>query len=99
MGLEGTVESLSNTVLGGSYRIQVEAKPDGLERALGGVAGVVRVTTERPGLYHVEAQHDCRGDVARRVVESGGHLLGLRFERSSLDDVYQRYFQEVGGEA
>jgi ABC-2 type transport system ATP-binding protein len=96
MGLEGTVESLSDKVLGGSYRIRIEAKPNGLEAALARVAGVGRVVpdSERSGVYHIEAQRDCRSDVARRVVESGGELLGLSFERSSLDDVYQRYFEE-----
>jgi ABC-2 type transport system ATP-binding protein len=96
MGLEGTVESLSDKVLGGSYRIRIEAKPDGVEAALAGVAGVGRVVrdTERAGVYHVESQRDCRSDVAKRIVESGGQLLGLSFERSSLDDVYQRYFEE-----
>jgi ABC-2 type transport system ATP-binding protein len=96
MGLEGTVESLSDRVLGGSYRIRVEVKADGLEGTLAGVAGVGRVVRDpdRVGVYHVEAQRDCRSDVAKRVIESGGQLLGLSFERSSLDDVYQRYFEE-----
>jgi ABC-2 type transport system ATP-binding protein len=99
MVLEGTFEALSEKVIGGSYRIQVEAKPDGLERVLQGVPGVVRVTTARPGLYHLEAQADCRSEVARRVVSEGGQLLELRFERASLDDVYSRYFQEARSEA
>lgn len=99
MVLEGTVESLSERVLGGSYRIKVETRPDGLEKVLRGITGVVGVSTERPGLYHLEAQQDCRSEVARRVVAEGGALLGLAFERSSLDDVYARYFQEARGEA
>ncbi|MGQ0569367.1 MAG: ABC transporter ATP-binding protein [Armatimonadota bacterium] len=99
MVLEGTVESLSERVLGGSYRIKVETRPDGLERVLRGITGVVGVSTERPGLYHLESQQDCRSEVARRVVAEGGALLGLAFERSSLDDVYARYFQEARGEA
>lgn len=97
--LEGSFEDLSTKVLGGSYRIQVEAKPDGLERVLRGVPGVVRVSAPRPGLYHVEAQHDCRSEVAKRVVAEGGQLLELRFERASLDEVYARYFQEARSEA
>jgi ABC-2 type transport system ATP-binding protein len=99
MVLEGTFEDLSVKVLGGSYRIHVEAKPDGLERVLTGVPGVVRVTAPRPGLYRLEAQYDCRSEVARRVVAEGGQLLELRFERASLDDVYARYFQEARSEA
>ncbi|MDR7418790.1 MAG: ABC transporter ATP-binding protein [Armatimonadota bacterium] len=97
--LEGTFEALSTKVLGGSYRIQVEAKPDGLERVLKAVPGVVRVTTPRPGLYQLEAQHDCRSEVAKRVVAEGGQLLELRFDRASLDEVYARYFQEARSEA
>jgi hypothetical protein len=97
--LEGSFEDLSTKVLGGSYRIQVEAKPDGIERVLRAVPGVVRVTTPRPGLYHLEAQHDCRSEVAKRVVAEGGQLLELRFDRASLDEVYARYFQEARSEA
>ncbi len=100
MVLEGTVEALSEQVLGGAYRILVEARGgDGLDRALGGIAGVVRVVTERPGSYRVEAAQDCRSEVARQVVASGGQLLSLTFERSSLDEVYARYFEEARREA
>ncbi|MDR7545524.1 MAG: ABC transporter ATP-binding protein [Armatimonadota bacterium] len=99
MVLEGTFEELSTRVLGGSYRIQIEVKPDSLDRVLAGVPGVVRVTTQRPGLYSVEARADCRSEVARRIVAEGGQLLELRFDRASLDDVYARYFQEARSEA
>jgi ABC-2 type transport system ATP-binding protein len=97
--LEGSVETLANKVLGGSYRIQVEAHPDNLERMFQGIPGVVRVKTDRPGLYHLEASEDCRSEVARRVVAQGGNLLGLGLEYSSLDDVYARYFEEARSEA
>jgi ABC-2 type transport system ATP-binding protein len=99
MVLEGTFEALSEKVLGGSYRINVEARPDGLERMLSEVPGVVRVATVRAGRYHLEASRDCRSEVARRVVAGGGQLLELTFDRVSLDDVYARYFQEVRSEA
>ncbi len=97
--LEGSVEALSDRVLGGAYRIVVEASGDGLERTLGAVPGVVRVAQERPGTYRVEAQQDCRAEVARRVVAGGAQLLGLSLERATLDDVYARYFQEARHEA
>jgi ABC-2 type transport system ATP-binding protein len=99
MVMEGTVEGLSERVLGGAYRIQVEARPDNLEQVFRGIPGVVHVAMERPGLYRLEAQRDCRDEIARRVVAGGGHLLGLGLEWSSLDDVYSRYFQEARGEA
>ncbi len=97
--LEGSVDALSEQVLGGAYRIAVEATGDGLERLLSGIPGVVRVVAERPGTCRVEAQQDCRAEVARRVVAGGGQLLGLSLERATLDDVYARYFQEVRHEA
>ncbi|MDQ7840230.1 MAG: ABC transporter ATP-binding protein [bacterium] len=97
--LEGSVDALSEQVLGGAYRIVVEATGNGLERLLSGIPGVVRVAQERPGTCRVEAQQDCRAEVARRVVAGGGQLLGLSLERATLDDVYARYFQEARHEA
>ena len=97
--LEGSVDALSEQVLGGAYRIVVEATGDGLERLLSGIPGVVRVAQERPGTCRVEAQQDCRAEVARRIVAGGGQLLGLKLERATLDDVYARYFQEARHEA
>ncbi len=99
MVLEGTFETLSGRVLGGAYRIQVETSPDSLERVLQTVPGVVQVTTVRPGRYHLEAQQDCRAEVARRVVAQGAQLFELSLERASLDEVYARYFQEARREA
>ncbi len=99
MVLEGTVEALSVQVIGGAYRIHVDAKGDGLEKSLARIAGVVRVVTERPGRYLLEAQQDCRSEVARRVVADGGQLLGLALDRSSLDEVYAKFFEEARHEA
>lgn len=99
MVLEGSVSSLSDRVLGGSYRIQVEATGIDLEKTVSGTKGVARVSQERPGSWLVEAQHDCRSEIARQVVAQGGSLLGLSLERASLDDVYARYFQEARYEA
>jgi ABC-2 type transport system ATP-binding protein len=94
MVLEGTFEALADRVLGGAYRITVEtARPDGLESALRTVPGVTGLSQDRPGLFKLEAQADCRAEVARRVVGKGVELLGLTLERPSLDDIYARYFQ------
>jgi ABC-2 type transport system ATP-binding protein len=94
--LAGTVEMLSEQVLGGAYRIHLEVEGQGvaLAAALGEAPGVVRVVQE-PGGYLVEARSDVRGALARRVVASGGSLLSLRLERLGLDEVYARYFQEA----
>jgi len=100
MVLEGTFESLADRVLGGAYRIRVEvSRPDGVEPVLRAIPGVSGVVQERPGLFRLEAQADCRADVARAVIARGADLLGLVLERPSLDEVYARYFQEVSREA
>ncbi len=94
MVLEGTVDELRERVLGGAYRIHVEARGAAVERALAEVPGVVRVARVDGDTYRVEARVDCRAEIARRVVASG-ELVGLALERPGLDEVYARYFQEL----
>ncbi|MCX7682839.1 MAG: ABC transporter ATP-binding protein [Anaerolineae bacterium] len=97
MVLEGTVEELARRVLGGAYRIQVEAEgPASLEEALRRVRGVVNVTRPGETLYELETEYDLRPEAARAVVEAGGKLLSLKVEQPSLDDVYTRYFEQEG---
>jgi ABC-2 type transport system ATP-binding protein len=94
--LAGTVDLLSEQVLGGAYQIhlEVDGQTPALAAALAEAPGVVRVAQESGG-YLVEARSDVRGALARRVVASGGSLLSLRLERLGLDEVYARYFQEA----
>lgn len=99
MVLEGTFESLADQILGGTYRIRVETSTDGLRGVLSEIRGVHQVVEERPGLYRLEAQVDCRADVARQVVKAGAALFSLTLERPTLDEVYARYFQGVQHEA
>ena len=98
--LEGTVDALSDKVLGGAFRIHVDV--DGralaLEGALSSVPSVVRVMRDPRG-YLIESRSDVRGALAQRVVASGGALLGLSLERLGLDEVYARYFKEVRHES
>ncbi|MCS7220625.1 MAG: ABC transporter ATP-binding protein [Anaerolineae bacterium] len=98
MALEGTVRELAQRVLGGAYRIRLEAdgRVPSLEDVLRRLPGVVKVHRLEAGAYEVEARNDLRGEVARAVIEAGGRLLSLSFEEPSLDAVYARYFQEVG---
>jgi len=95
MVLEGAVDELAARVVGGPYRIRVEAVGEDIERALAVIPGVLRVTRERPGLYALDTRDDVRGEVARRVAATRANLLGITLERTSLDEVYTRYFQEA----
>ncbi|WP_041554006.1 ABC transporter ATP-binding protein [Oceanithermus profundus] len=94
MALVGSVPELARQVLGGAYRIHLEAEGEDLEAALGGLSGVLRV--RRDGArYLLEAERDLRDDAARAVVRRGGRLLRLDLEEPDLDEVYRAYFEEV----
>jgi ABC-2 type transport system ATP-binding protein len=95
MVLEGTVAGLAQQVLGGAYRIHLEADGDAqLEEALGRLAGVVQVKRIADTRYDLEARKDLRAEAARTVVEKGGKLLSLNIEMPSLDEIYTRYFKQ-----
>lgn len=95
--LEGTVSELALRVLGGAYRVHLEAEGPGqvIEKALSRLPGVVNVKHSDTSTYELEARHDLRTEAARAAIEAGGELLSLNFETPSLDEIYSRYFQEV----
>lgn len=95
MVLEGTVAELAQKVLGGAYRVHLEAEGDDLIPALEAINGVVSVEPRGERSYLIEATRDLRAEVSRRVVDSGGAVLSLRPEEPSLDDVYEQYFEEA----
>lgn len=102
MVLEGPVEELARQVLGGGFRIYVEAEgaPGAdLEAALGQVPGVARVSRSAPARFVVEAAEDLRAAAARAVVEAGGRLLSLASEAPNLEEIYTRYFQKEAAHA
>lgn len=94
MVLEGTVDALAQQVLGGAYRIRLEAEaPSMLEELLGRLEGVTQLTRSGSRSFELEAQTDLRAEAARTVVEAGGRLLSLNVETPNLDEIYARYFQ------
>ncbi|MCG3206444.1 MAG: Vitamin B12 import ATP-binding protein BtuD [Anaerolineae bacterium] len=95
MVLEGTVPELARQVLGGAYRIHLEAQngTTGFKDTFGKLAGVVNVRQSGPNQYQLEAQKDLRAEAARAVVEAGGKLLSLNSEIPGLDEIYARYFK------
>jgi ABC-2 type transport system ATP-binding protein len=98
--LEGPVPDLARQVLGGAFRIQVEAEGGvGIEQALSQIVGVVRVSQAGPARYDLEATSDLRPQAARAVVEAGGQLLALASEEPSLEEIYARYFKREDSHA
>lgn len=97
MVLDGTVKELARRVLGGAYRIHLEAAGStGLQDVLGHLPGVVKLRHDDPNIYQLETENDLRAEVARAVVTAGGRLLSLNVEAPNLDEVYTGYFhQEV----
>ena len=97
MVLQGTVSELARKVLGGAYRIQIQA--DGpatkMEEALEGLSQTIRVHRVDGNRYEVEAQNDVRADAANAIIKAGGRLQELNIEAQSLDEIYTRYFEEV----
>jgi len=95
--LEGSVSELAQQVLGGAYRVGVQAvgPAEKIAAALRAVPGVVEVTQPVADRYELRAVADLRAEAAEAVVKAGGRLLSLAVETPSLDDIYARYFQEV----
>jgi ABC-2 type transport system ATP-binding protein len=97
MVLEGTVEELARRVLGGAYRILVDAEGEktAIKDALEKIPEVAAVRVSDSKVYEVEATHDVRAEAARAVIDAGGRLLRLGIQAQSLDDIYSAYFKEV----
>ena len=100
MVLEGTVQELAQRVLGGGYRVfvQAEGNAEAIVKNLRGLRDVLDVRHLREGMYEVLARRDLRPEVARAVVEANGRLHSLGLEEPNLEEIYARYFEEVNHE-
>jgi ABC-2 type transport system ATP-binding protein len=100
MVLQGTVPELARKVLGGAYRIQIQADGQSakLNEALKNLRDVNNVKRVN-GIFEVEARNDVRADAADAIIHAGGRLKGLNVESQSLDDIYTHYFEEVSHES
>ncbi|NTJ64468.1 ABC transporter ATP-binding protein [Agrobacterium rhizogenes] len=95
VGLIGRVTDLASQVLGGSYLIEVEAAGCDTAKILADIPQISRVTAIASDVTRVDAEIDIRAEIASRIVAAGGHLKRLSMDRSSLDEVYVRYFEQV----
>jgi ABC-2 type transport system ATP-binding protein len=96
--LMGTVPELGRHVLGGGFRVEVEAEGEGLRERLAAVPGVQRVERVSATRLLLMAERDVRSEAAAAVVSAGGRLRHLAVEEPSLEAIYTRYFQERQGE-
>jgi ABC-2 type transport system ATP-binding protein len=95
VGLVGKVDDLARQVLGGAFVVEVEAEGVDLASTLAGVPGIGAVTPTRPGAARVDAETDLRPELAKRIVSAGGSLRNMAIRRTSLDEVYVRYFEKA----
>jgi ABC-2 type transport system ATP-binding protein len=94
IALAGTVTELAGQVLGGGHVIDVEARGPGIAERLAAVPGVVRVQALGGERYRVDCQRDLRAEIARRLAPEV-ELVGIHFAAPSLNEVYNRYFEEA----
>ncbi|MGG6892386.1 ABC transporter ATP-binding protein [Rhizobium sp. BR 315] len=95
VGLVGRVSDLASQVLGGSYIIEVEAEGCDTAKIASGIPQTRRVTAIASDVTRIDAETDVRPEIASRIVSAGGRLRRLSMDRSSLDEVYVRYFEQV----
>ena len=98
IALIGTVPELGRQVLGGGFRVEVEAQGQGLVERIAAIPGVQRVEAAGADRLLLFAERDVRPEAAAAVVAAGGRLLRLSVEEPSLEAIYTRYFQTHEGE-
>src|SRR5262249_21405991 len=106
IALIGTVAELGRQVLGGGFRVEVEAEGQGLAERIAAIPGVQRVERGDANRLLLLADHDVRPEAGTAVgaagraapCGAGGRLLRLSVEEPSLEAIYTRYFQTHEGE-
>jgi ABC-2 type transport system ATP-binding protein len=98
IALIGTVPELGRKVLGGGFRVEVEAEGQGLQQRIAAIPGVQRVDSVGANRLLLFADRDVRPEAASAVVAAGGRLLRLSVEEPSLEAIYTRYFETHEGE-
>jgi ABC-2 type transport system ATP-binding protein len=96
--LLGSVPELGRQVLGGGFRVEVEAEGQGLAERIAAIPGVQKVETPAANRFLLLADRDVRPEAAAAVVGAGGRLLRLSVEEPSLEAIYTGYFKTHEGE-
>jgi ABC-2 type transport system ATP-binding protein len=95
MVVSGTVDELSQRIIGGRYKVILSADGEDLQQQLSQVDGVYSVEKTGTSTYQVECESDVRAPLAAAVNTSGGNLYELTMHQHTLDSIYKTYFKEA----
>ena len=99
MLVEGSVDQLGREAFGGG-RVMVEVQlaettPELIDR-IKQIKGVVDVK-QSGDLLLISCSKDLRPQIAKAIVDGNGLLTQMKFQSHALEDIYLKYFHEVGG--
>jgi len=95
--VQGEMDVLGKAILKGrqwNFLLEVGGNADGLERELHGIQGVDEIEKRSHGWF-LRCTQDVRNDVVSMVTRKGLHLLQLRSEDPTLEEIYLKYFREA----
>jgi len=97
MIVQGELDKLGSAILKDrqwNFLLEVNSKPDGLERELRSLAGVAEVEQRSNGWF-LRCTKDVRSDLVAMISKRGLALLQLRSEDPTLEEIYLKYFREA----
>jgi ABC-2 type transport system ATP-binding protein len=95
--VQGEMDQLGKSILKGrqwNFLLEVSGNADGLERELHDIHGVDEIEKRSHGWF-LRCTQDVRSDVVNVVTRKGLHLLQLRSEDPTLEEIYLKYFREA----
>jgi ABC-2 type transport system ATP-binding protein len=95
--VQGEMDQLGKSILKGrqwNFLLEVSGNTDGLERDLQGIHGIDEIEKRSHGWF-LRCTQDVRSEVVNVVSRKGLHLLQLRSEDPTLEEIYLKYFREA----
>jgi ABC-2 type transport system ATP-binding protein len=95
--VHGQMDELGKSILKGrqwNFFLEVSGNTDGLERELQSIPGIDEVEKRSHGWF-LRCTQDVRREVVSVVTRNGIHLLQLRSEDPTLEEIYLKYFREA----
>jgi ABC-2 type transport system ATP-binding protein len=95
--VQGEMDELGKSILKGrqwNFLLEVSGNTDGLERDLQSINGVDEIERRSHGWF-LRCTQDVRSEVVNIITRRGLHLLQLRSEDPTLEEIYLKYFREA----